>query len=252
MNGEKLAEVALDIGAAMLTTGGEVTRVEDTIKRIGTAYGCSRVEVFSVTSLIIVTLQTEDGEHVTQTRRVPTYTNNLGKLERLNALSRYMCEHKADLDEVKESCKKIMEERGRFFQKMFLGYALVASSFAIQFGGNILDGIAAGFVSVMIYFLNRYVQEKSGNKVVYTFICSFIVGLLSIVCTGFGMFSMHADMIMIGNIMLLIPGISFMNSVKDMVCGDTMTGMLRLMESVLTAIAIGAGFALSVLLLGQI
>ena len=58
------------------------------------------------------------------------------------------------------------------------------------------------------------------------------------------------DMIIIGNIMLLIPGIGLTNSIRDIVSGDIMAGMLRFCESVIIAVAIAAGYILSALLLG--
>lgn len=42
--------------------------------------------------------------------------------------------------------------------------------------------------------------------------------------------------------MLLIPGIALTNSIRDMFCGDTITGLIRFMESVLLALVIALGF----------
>ena len=50
--------------------------------------------------------------------------------------------------------------------------------------------------------------------------------------------------------MLLIPGIAMTNSVRDMLTGDIVTGMLRLTNSLLQAAAIASGFALSIMLMG--
>ena len=52
------------------------------------------------------------------------------------------------------------------------------------------------------------------------------------------------DKIIIGNIMLLIPGIALTTSVRDMISGDTVSGMLGLCEALIRALAIAAGFAL--------
>jgi uncharacterized membrane protein YjjP (DUF1212 family) len=60
----------------------------------------------------------------------------------------------------------------------------------------------------------------------------------------------HIDMVMIGSIMLLIPGISLMNSLRDMMCGDIITGILRLAEALMMAVAIAAGFGIAIMMLG--
>ena len=51
------------------------------------------------------------------------------------------------------------------------------------------------------------------------------------------------DMISIGNIMLLIPGIPLTNSLRDMFTGNTISGLLRFSEAILLALAIAFGFA---------
>ena len=56
-------------------------------------------------------------------------------------------------------------------------------------------------------------------------------------------FGTNADMIMIGDILLLIPGLMLINSLREMLCGDMMSGLLRMLESVLLAMSIALGFA---------
>ena len=74
-----LVSRALDIGERMLLSGGEVSRVEDTISRILKSYGAERVEVFTILSFISLTadfdaVKTEDYEGLFITGgRAPEY-----------------------------------------------------------------------------------------------------------------------------------------------------------------------------------
>ena len=77
-----VVERALDIGEAMLRSGAEILRVEDTIRRICMAYGGGIVDVFTILSLIIVSWKTNTGENITQTRRIYSYVTNLEHLDR--------------------------------------------------------------------------------------------------------------------------------------------------------------------------
>ena len=61
---------------------------------------------------------------------------------------------------------------------------------------------------------------------------------------------LHLDKIMIGDIMLLIPGIAMTNSVRDILVGDTISGVMRLIESLLWAGSIAFGFMLAIRLIG--
>ena len=46
----------LEIGQDMLQSGGEVSRVEDSIRRLCLAFGAERADVFTITSSIVVTI----------------------------------------------------------------------------------------------------------------------------------------------------------------------------------------------------
>ena len=52
------------------------------------------------------------------------------------------------------------------------------------------------------------------------------------------------DMIIIGNIMSLIPGIGLTNALRDLFTGDSISGLLRLIEAALIALSIAAGYFL--------
>ncbi|MBR6501046.1 MAG: threonine/serine exporter family protein, partial [Firmicutes bacterium] len=60
----------LNMAEAMLICGSEVSRVEDTIVRMGLAYGAKHMNVFVITSCVIVTMGMPEGEELTQTRRI--------------------------------------------------------------------------------------------------------------------------------------------------------------------------------------
>jgi uncharacterized membrane protein YjjP (DUF1212 family) len=52
--------------------------------------------------------------------------------------------------------------------------------------------------------------------------------------------------------MLLIPGVVLTNSLRDLISGDTNSGLLRLFEAIITALAIAIGFGLASASLGGI
>lgn len=249
---EKVMEKALDIGEAMLCSGAEILRVEDTIMRICLAYGDGIVDVFTILSLIILSWHTTDDKNYTQTRRIYSYSTNLKKLEELNALSRYICEEKPSCDFIEEQVERIMYEKDTkktSSTALLFGNVLGAAGFAVFFGGMLRDGIAAGIAAVFLYLWMNFYQKHSSNRVMFTLLTSFVAGLICILMVRLGI-GVNQDKVMIGIIMLLIPGINMMNSLRDMICGDIITGMLKLAESLMVAVAIAGGFALAIILAG--
>lgn len=246
-----LLKTALDIGEKMLICGGEVSRVEDTVTRICKSYGVARVNPFVITSSIVVTLEFADGKTVTQTRRVNEIATDFTLLEELNDLSRYICRNKPDICGLQELFEQKIKEREqkKDQKKKFFGFVLAAFVFTVFFGGDAFDGAAASVIAILIWLLECYFRKIIQNQMLYLLFASFVMGV-SAMLFGYTGLNFHVDKIMIGDIMLLIPGIVMTNAIRDVFSGDTISGMLRLCESLLMAAMIAAGTVSAVLLMG--
>ena len=242
MKFDKILAGILDIGEIMLVSGAEVNRVEDTMQRMAKAFGCSRVDVFTITSSIVVTVH-RDGEIYTQTRRIKEYRNDIARIEACNALSRKVCRQPMAEEDFLSACQEVKDVRGYPLWVTFLSYIMITSSFAVFFGGNVWDALAAALSSVLLFGADQLLARIRMQRIVTTIICSAVVALSAV-----GLTQLHignsVDMICIGNVMILIPGISFTTSLRDMISGDTISGLLGLCEALLRAVAIALGFAL--------
>ena len=65
-------------------------------------------------------------------------------------------------------------------------------------------------------------------------------------------FGDRVAMVMIGDIMTIIPGMMLINSARELLGGDFMSGLLRLAESIVLAAVIACGFALPILVFGYL
>ena len=144
---------------------------------------------------------------------------------------------------LKERIEEIEQASAPRF-RVCVGSVLAAGALAVFFGGTILDGAMAAAFAVGIWLMQMYFAPICTNNILFNFLCSFVTGVL--IGLAGRVFPIHEDKVMIGDIMLLIPGLALTNAVKDMFVGDTITGSLRLVESVLWAAGIACGFALAV------
>lgn len=236
----RLLHLLLDMGEMLLDSGAEIKRVEDTLQRIGCAYGAARMNVFVITSSIVITMEKMNGELLTHTKRVNyTGSTDFTALEQLNALSRNCCMNPIPMDQFQRRLHEITEPKGR--RELYIGSILAGGSFAVFFGGTFADGIAAALVAVLICFIQEKMTKLFVNTIMFNLFGSFVVGI--VICLTVKLFPfLNLDKIMIGDIMLLIPGIAATNSIRDMLMGDTISGMMRLIESILWAGALACGF----------
>ena len=152
---EQYLYYAMTIGEQLLCCGAEVGRVEDTIRRICLAYGATRADVFSITSSIVTTIYGEDFGICTQTRRVPGMSNDLGRLDDLNQLSRYICEYRPKPEEIQKGLEKIRDKQGYSFKTQILIYAVISGSFSVFFGGDVNDMIASALIGIALKLRSR-------------------------------------------------------------------------------------------------
>lgn len=244
----QLLHLLLDMGEMLLASGAEINRVEDTLQRIGRAYGAAKMNVFVITSSIVITMENTNGGLLTHTKRVKyTGSTDFTALEQLNALSRKCCINPIPLEQFQRRLREAAEPKEQ--RDLYVGSILAAGSFAVFFGGTFADGVVAALVAVLICFIQQKATKLFANTIMFNLFCSFVVG--TIICLTVKVLSLlNIDKIMIGDIMLLIPGIPATNAIRDMLMGDTISGMMRLIESILWAGALACGFMAAIWMVG--
>lgn len=239
----KLLQTILDIAEEMLVAGAEVNRVEDSIERMVSAYDCpwDRVNAFITTTNIQVTFEDPNGNIITQIRRVKRSDTNFDRLDYLNNLSRYICTYKPDINEMREKYFEVMNRPVNPLWLRYLSGIMVSGGFTVFFGGSIFDGLISSIVSILIINLLGNLKRFNINQMAIIFFTSVISGVVSILLCSLGLANL--DKVLIGEIMLMIPGVAMTNAIRDMLIGDIATGLLRLANAVLIAGAIALGFA---------
>lgn len=231
----------LDVAEAMLLCGADVHFVEEELARMGRAYGAAKMNVFVITSSIIATMTLAQGYEHTLTRRVIGEASiDFDKLEKLADLC---------LEASRSNMAPAMLEsrlaqiKGRTMPTatLLLGGILSAGAFAMFFGGSLLDAVVSATFAVLLCLSLKFVRPWTPSTIIFNFANSFLCGLgVMAVASVFGEIS--TDMVMIGDIMLLIPGVAMTNATRDMFSGDTISGIMRFVESLLWAVALALGF----------
>ena len=244
---DNLVRIALDIGEGLQKSGAEIHRVEDAIEHICKAYGAAHVEVFSIQSLIVTSVRMPDGSYSSQSRRITNISNHLRCLEYYNRLSRDICRETPDFDEVDRRILEVKKKRNYRFIFSIIGHACAAGAFAVFFGGSLRDGLAGALIGIIMSLLDR-LDAKFFTSVTKTLLIAFTAGILSYLSVV-AHIGEHTGMIAIGTIMILIPGLSLGNSMRDLLTGDTLAGILRAVQSCIIAVIIAIGYSISILLL---
>jgi len=241
---------ALDIGENILRCGGESHRIEDTVERICTAYGAVHTDVFALPSLVVAGVRFADGTTASQVRRVYKTSNNMYKLDEMNRLSRDVCNGVVSLEDVEEKIHNALHNKPFPKYLSIVGGIIGAGAFAVFFGGSLWDALAAAIAGFFVSVMNRQ-KINLMNKMLYTVAQSFVGAICGLLLVHFGI-GQNIDMVMIGTIMLLIPGLAFGNAVRDLLFGDTVSGIIQLVQAVLTAVMVAFGYIVAIMFFGRL
>ncbi|EOL42275.1 hypothetical protein UC3_02627 [Enterococcus phoeniculicola ATCC BAA-412] len=237
---EKLLETCLLAGKIMMESNAEMYRVEDTMSRIALASGNYRLVSYVTQTGLFV------GIDQSSTIRMEQITNrsiNLEKVVKVNNLSREYVSGAMDLDALLRKLKELDKERIFFpIWLQIISAAVISGAIMILFGGTFTDlpiTLAIGGIGYSIYlsglrfFRIRFLAE---------FLSSLFIGFAGILCARIGL-GISEDMIIIGCVMPLVPGVQITNAIRDLLAGHYLSGVSRGTEALMTASMIGFAIA---------
>ena len=245
---ERKAELAVNIAVSLLESGAEVKRAEESAERVALALGAKSCEVLALISFILLTYDATGGESYTKARRAKGSGVDFTRFEKLNALSRKICEGRLDFFDAEKEFLSANQRTETGKIKPYLLSMTVAFCFALFFGGGVFEAVASAICANTVQLMNSKVGGKIGNRLLFICVTSFLAGAACLSTVAVGL-AKNYDAVAIGNIMLLVPGISIVSAARDFIGGDLLSGIMRFAEAVLTALAIAVGFALPSLLL---
>lgn len=242
MEYRNLMHLVSEVGIRLARSGAETYRVEESVVRILAAYGLES-RVYSVPNSLIITVLVPEGLPITQLCRIEQHGNDLDGVEQYNNLSRRICAEKPEPTLALQWLEETEKARKQYPLPMtLLGYILVSCGFCVFFGGSVADCLCAGFCGLMLglvdHFLGKVRTSVFFQKIIAAFVMAFIA-------YGLGVLGLadNVDTVVIGTLMLLVPGLLFTNALRDIIFGDTNSGINRIVEVLLIAAAVALGTA---------
>ncbi len=247
MEYSKLLDVATELGYQLAMSGAETFRIEESVVRVLAAYDIE-AEVFAIPNCLHISIEPVIGRPLTRMRRIGMHGNDLNAVEQFSGLSRRICEqHPAPeiaarwLDETKQAKKQYP------LPVYLAGNALGAFGFCLLFAGSILDAVCAGVCGILAGLITLAMERLGANQFFRIITAAFAMALAAYGMGAIGL-SHNTDAAIIGALMILVPGLLFTNAMRDIIYGDTNSGMNRIVQVLLIAmaIALGTGAALGV------
>ena len=240
MDYNTLLDLATDLGYELAMSGAETFRVEESITRVLDSYDIQS-EVFAIPNYLVVSIITDSGEPITRMRRIGQHGNDLDSVEKFNGLSRALCNRKPEPKIGLEWLKMVRSQKIFYPPPLYyLGNFLGALGFALFFGGTWTDGICAGLCGLLVGFITKFLEDMKANYFFRTIAAAFTMAFAAYTLSVLGI-APNVDAVVIGTLMLLVPGLLFTNAMRDIIYGDTNSGVNRIVQVLLIAVALALG-----------
>ena len=112
--------------------------------------------------------------------------------------------------------------------------------FCVLFGGNWADALAAAAAGLVLYLYLLFVVKGRLSKIASNITGGGLVSLICVLLHGAGL-GHHLDMMIIGSIIPLVPGVAFTNGIRDIADEDYIAGSVRLLDVLLVTFCIAFG-----------
>lgn len=243
-----LFKTAMLAGEIMLRNGAETYRVEDTINRILRTSNFEDIESFVTPTGLFATLDDPSIEMITYVKRVDNRTIHLNKVAVVNDISRKYCNNHITLKEAYSLLLTTQKEMPYNNVLMTFAIGLAAGFFTIVFGGTIMDALLSTLIGIGLSCLQIWLKKKITlkSKFFYDLIGGSLIAILAIIFNKYLHLGSNFDIIIIGSIMPLVPGVAITNAVRDTLEGELVSGISRGIEALIIAssIAVGVGIVL--------
>jgi len=242
MNYSALLDLATDLGYELAMAGAETFRVEESIQRVMAAYSVD-AEVFAIPNYLVVSIIDDEGKPITRMRRIGSHGNNLDAVEKFSSLSRAYCNRTPDPVEGQKWLDLVRGKLSRYSLPMqYWGFFIGAAGHALFFGGSWIDFFCSGICGMLVGFVNQFLDKRKANQFFSTIASAFLMALLAYAMGSLGITD-NPDAVTIGALMILVPGLLFTNAMRDIIYGDTNSGINRVVQVVLIAMGIALGTA---------
>ena len=241
-------DLALEAGRILLKNGAEIFRVEETITRICQRFHVDQVDIFTLSHAIFVSAENGMEEAYTKVKHIPLSSAHLGIVAEVNDLSREIAAGRVTMEEAAKKLKEIdeMPPKRPYFQILAAGASSASLGFLL--GSTVTESGVAFLIGCLLYVWVLTAKRHHMSKIIVNLVGGVVITALALLARQIPFWeTLRLEGMISGAIMPLVPGMAFVNAIRDIADSDFLSGTVRMIDALLVFvyIAIGVGITLS-------
>lgn len=246
---KRVINLAMEAGRMLLKNGGEIFRVEETMRRICHRFGVKYVDLFTLSHGLFICAGNDKENLYTKVKQVPLSSTHLGIVAEVNDLSREIEAGNVGIDEAWEKLKQIDKMPTKKITYQIAAAGLSAGGLGYLLGGTPMEALVAVLVGCAVFAWSLFAGKHGISKILVYIVGGIIIASMSLVAIQIpALETLRMEGIVTGGIMPLVPGLAFVNAIRDLADSDYLAGTVKMIDAVMVFvyIAIGVGTALAV------
>jgi len=249
---KEVVDMALEAGRILLKNGAEIFRVEETITRICHRFHVDKIDVFTLSHAIFISAEDRKGHTYTRVKNVPLSGSHLGIVAEVNDLSRQITGGYVTVEEAKKKLAEIDKIPPKAVWKQVVGAGIASAAFAVLLGGTVLEGIVTFFIGALVCLWSIMAGKAGISKIITNIVGGVIITGLAVLFRELPFLAgLRLDAMISGGIMPLVPGVAFVNAIRDIADSDFLSGTVKMINAIMVFVYIAIGVALTLVVCGN-
>ena len=234
-------DAVLQAGRLLMESGAEIYRIEDTMGHMAKSLGIRDFSSYVVNRGVMISGLNRSGLKESRILATSAPSIHLGKLEEVNRLSRELTEQpNPALSSIFQKLRTI--EHKTFYRPLedIIACVIGAGSFSLALGSSWIDGTAAAisglFVGIGMQLFSRFIHTSFLQIILSSAIAALSANILYTLGIG-----QHRSVIILGTLMILIPGAYFVNAIREFTQNNYYSGLALMLSGVSTCLSISVG-----------
>ena len=248
LTNKEVFDLVAEVGVLMLSGSGEIGRSQDTLEALAKGFGIKDFKCYLLSNGLFLSGMMEDEKVEVRIDEVPVKGTNLYEVENLNRLSRRVLSEGLTPEEAKKEVDRIKTTSPYSFLFTAMASGIGCAAFCYFFKGTWADTFATVPIGILLWcFYDVLAEVYRQPKIICNLFTSMFLTFCACICCHLG-WADNVDKVIIGAIMPLVPGVPFVNSIRNFFSDDYLSGVVRMADALLTALSVGVGVGVSIII----
>jgi uncharacterized membrane protein YjjP (DUF1212 family) len=223
----------LKLGRALHECGTTSQRMERHLSNVTRMLGLNGSFMISPTTFTCAFWEEDEFDQFIHIERIEPAELNLGRLWEIDRLVESIADGKLSFSEGMDQLEKVTKAPWNYSNAAnAFSWTLMGGSFAALLSAQTQDCIAAGVLSLILFFVTRVTSLHASWKPVLTILAPFVSGLLAGAAAACGI-GINVPFVILSSIIIFIPGLALTVALTEIAAGHLISGTSRLVDALM-------------------